>query len=577
MHTEEVTIERIIRPHILTCPPDTPLSEAAHHMVEAGCSSILVAQEGQLIGIWTEQDALALDLASPQSFDTPIAQHMSAPVKTIDVKTSLGEAAMRFREEKVRHFLVVGDNGERKGIITQSDIVINQGVEYYLTLRKVKSVLSRRYPVMAAEAALADAVKKMRASRLDALIVEYPEEGGYGILTERDVVRLIGKAQSLSSVGEVASRPLLSINGDDSLHRARKLFLEKHIRHLGVTDDNGKLMGLASFSGLLESIESDYVHQLRETLKEREHSLAISQQYQRLAAQVFQSTLEGIMVTNTRNIIESVNPAFTQITGYLAHEVIGKTPSIISSGRHDAAFYQTMHEAITTHSHWQGEIWNRRRNGEIYPEWLTINAVRNDEGQVVNYVGVFSDISKRKAAEEQMLFLANHDGLTSLPNRGLFIERLNHAVARAHRTKDKIALLFLDVDNFKKINDTQGHHIGDQLLQLVAQRLSSCVREGDTVARLGGDEFTILLESINQPDDVPPIARKIIEALTQPMQLDGQELVVGASIGISLYPRDSEIPAELIKCADTAMYNVKKSGRNNFRFFSADMNEVRAA
>jgi diguanylate cyclase (GGDEF)-like protein/PAS domain S-box-containing protein len=333
---------------------------------------------------------------------------------------------------------------------------------------------------------------------------------------------------------------------------------------------------LVTFAGLLESIEHDYVHQLRETLKEREHSLALSHQYQRLATQVFQSTLEGIMVTNTRNVIESVNPAFTQITGYLAHEAIGKTPALISSGKHDAAFYKKMHEEISSKGHWQGEIWNRRRNGEIYPEWLTINAVRDDAGQVVNYVGVFSDITKRKAAEEQMLFLAHHDGLTSLPNRGLFVERLSHAIARAHRTQDKMALMFLDIDHFKQINDTLGHHVGDQLLQLVARRLTACVREGDTVARLGGDEFTVILESITQPGDVPPIAQKIIAALAQPMLLDGQELVVTASIGISLYPHDSEEPDELIKCADAAMYAAKKEGRNRVRFFTAAMKDAGA-
>jgi diguanylate cyclase (GGDEF)-like protein/PAS domain S-box-containing protein len=574
MHTD-IAIERIIRPHILTCPPDTPLSQAAQRMVAAGCSSILVAQDDTILGIWTEQDALSLDLSSPQAFHVPIAQHMSAPVKTILISTRLGEAALRFREEKVRHFLVVDETGQRKGIITQTDIIINQGVEYYLSLRQVKSVLSRRYPVIPVTTSLTDAVRKMQAGRLDAILAQYPE-GDYGILTERDVVRLVGNAQAQTSIGAVASRPLICVTVDDSLHQARKLFMEKHIRHLGVTDGSGKLLGLVTFAGLLESIEHDYVHQLRETLKEREHSLALSHQYQRLATQVFQSTLEGIMVTNTRNVIESVNPAFTQITGYLAHEAIGKTPALISSGKHDAAFYKKMHEEISSKGHWQGEIWNRRRNGEIYPEWLTINAVRDDAGQVVNYVGVFSDITKRKAAEEQMLFLAHHDGLTSLPNRGLFVERLSHAIARAHRTQDKMALMFLDIDHFKQINDTLGHHVGDQLLQLVARRLTACVREGDTVARLGGDEFTVILESITQPGDVPPIAQKIIAALAQPMLLDGQELVVTASIGISLYPHDSEEPDELIKCADAAMYAAKKEGRNRVRFFTAAMKDAGA-
>lgn len=164
---------------------------------------------------------------------------------------------------------------------------------------------------------------------------------------------------------------------------------------------------------------------------------------------------------------------------------------MLSSGRHDATFYQKMFDELATNGHWQGEIWNRRRNGEVYPEWLTINTVRNDEGQIVNYVGVFADITKRKAAEEQMQFLAYHDGLTGLPNRGLFLDRLHHAVSHAHRNHTIVAVMFIDVDNFKPINDTLGHHIGDQLLQTVAQRLVASVREADTVARLGGDEFTI--------------------------------------------------------------------------------------
>ena len=472
----------------------------------------------------------------------------------------------------MRHFLAVDDTGEHKGIVTQTDIVINQGIEYYLSLREVKSVLNRRYPIIPGTASLDEAVKNMRASRFDAVITLYPE-GDYGILTERDVVRLICGGKPLANVGELASRPLVCVPGDASLYHARKLFMEKHIRHLGVTGSDGQLLGLVTFAELLASIEHDYVQQLRETLKEREHSLAISQQHQRLATKVFESTFEGIMVTNAENVIESVNPAFTQITGFKAHEVIGKTPAILSSGKHDAIFYRKMHEELAANGLWQGEVWNRRRNGELYPEWLTINTVRNDGGNVVNYVAVFSDITKRKAAEEQMLFLAHHDGLTSLPNRGLFVERLRHAIAHAHRNREKVAVMFLDLDKFKQINDTLGHHVGDQLLQVVAQRLTTCVREDDTVARLGGDEFTVILESLANTGDVPHVAQKIIDSLSRPMLLDGHEITVTVSVGISLYPADSEQSDDLIKYADTAMYLAKKVGRNNFQFFIASMKE----
>ncbi|NMM13845.1 MAG: diguanylate cyclase [Rhodoferax sp.] len=568
----DITIERIIHPHVLTCAPETLLSEAAQRMMEARCSSILVAKDGAIVGIWTEQDALALDMSSPQTFHSPIAQHMTSPVKTIHVKTGVGEAALRFREEKVRHFLAVDDNGVHKGIVTQTDVVISQGIEYYISLREVTSVLNRRYPIIPDTAPLGEAVKNMRTGQLDAIITEY-SDGSYGILTERDVVRLISGDKPLASVGDLASRPLICVPSDASLYHARNLFLEKHIRHLGVSGSDGKLLGLVTFADLLASIEHDYVQQLRETLKEREHSLAISQQHQRLAAKVFESTFEGIMITNADNVIESVNPAFTQITGFLAHEVIGKTPAILSSGKHDEGFYRKMREDLGVAGHWRGEIWNRRRNGEIYPEWLTINTVRNDDGNVTHYVGVFSDITKRKATEEEMIFLANHDGLTGLPNRALFVERLRHAIAHAHRNREKVAVMFLDLDKFKQINDTLGHHVGDQLLQVVAQRLTTCVREDDTVARLGGDEFTVILESIANTDDVPYVAQKIIDSLSRPMLLDGHEITVTVSVGISLYPADSEQSDDLIKYADTAMYLAKKVGRNNFQFFIAAMKE----
>lgn len=571
--TADVPIERIIHPDILSCPASTSLTEAAQRMVQARCSSIVVVERGVAVGIWTEHDALALDMSDPQTFQAPIAQYMSSPVRTLPAGTSLGEAALRFREEKVRHFLVVDDTGTYKGIVTQTDIVTNQGIEYYLSLREVNAVLNRRHTVVASTVPVQQAVDRMHADGVDALVVTYPD-ASHGILTERDVLHLVSGQRSHAAVGELASRPLITIAADVSLYHARHLFAEKQIRHLGVTGRHGELLGLVAFADILSSIEHDYVRRLRETLREREHSLALSQQHLRLAAQVFESTLEGIVVTNAQHVIESVNPAFSRITGYPAQAVIGSRPSILSSGRHDATFYRRMQEGLAADGHWQGEIWNRRHNGDIYPEWLTISTVRNDEGQVVNYVGVFSDISRRKAAEEQMQFLAYHDGLTGLPNRGLFLDRLRHAVAHAHRDNTMIAVLFIDLDNFKPVNDTLGHHVGDQLLQAVAQRLTAQAREADTVARLGGDEFTIILESITDANDVSQIVQKIMEAASVPLRIDGHDILVHLSIGISLYPVDSEHAEELIRHADTAMYVVKKNGRSHFRFFSAAMQDM---
>jgi diguanylate cyclase (GGDEF)-like protein/PAS domain S-box-containing protein len=566
----DITIEQIIQPQILTCAPDTPLSNAARRMAAAHCSSIMVADGNEVIGIWTEQDAVALDAFDAATLRAPISQYMTSPVKTLHYKTLIGEAAMRFREERLRHFLVVDDDGNRLGIITQSDIVINQGIEYYIALREVKSVLKRQHLTIPGEMSLGEAVKRMHAGRFDAIVTTCPA-GTLGILTERDVVRLIGDDKPLAPVGELANTPLISTPSTASLYHARKLFTENNIRHLGVTGEDGELLGLVTFSDILESIEYDYVHQLLETLREREHSLSISLQQLRLATKVFEHTFEGIMVTNADNVIESVNPAFTQITGFNAFEVIGKTPSLLSSGRHDADFYRKMREDLNEIGFWRGEIWNRRKNGEVYPEWLSVNTVRNTDGQVTNYIAVFSDITKRKTAEDQMHYLAHHDALTSLPNRTLFVERLSHAIAHAQRNQKMVAVIFLDLDYFKQVNDTLGHHVGDQLLQMVAQRLTDCVRAEDTVARLGGDEFTVILEEIADAENIPAVARKIIDSLSQPMTLDGKEMTITTSLGICLYPNDGGQPDTLIKHADTAMYLAKEKGRNNFQFFTAAM------
>jgi len=567
----DITIERIIHPHILSCTPDTPLSEAVKCMVDAHFSSILVVDDGEAIGIWTEQDALALDFSDPTFFSAPISRVMSSPVKTLYYKSTIGEATLRFREEGMRHFLVVDEAGSHKGIVTQSDIVLNQGIEYFISLREVKSVLKKRHLFVPGETPLHEAVKVMRNNRIDALIVE-AETGSYGILTERDVVRLIGTDRALLTVGKLVNFPLVSVPYNSSLFHARKLFTEHRVRHLGVTAEDGKLIGLITFSDILANIEHDYVHSLQEALRERDQSLAISNQNLRLAEKVFENTFEGIMITSPNNTIESVNPAFTFITGFQSREVIGKTPEILASGRHGPPFYQAMWDEMKEKGHWQGEIWNRRKNGEIYPEWLTINEIKDSVGKVTNYVAIFSDITERKAAESHVRHLAHHDALTDLPNRILFVERLDHAIAHAHRAGQQVAVMFLDLDRFKLINDTLGHSVGDRLLQAIGQRLAACMREDDTVARMGGDEFTILIENVPDPRNLPSLAQKIIDELCLPVFLDGHEIVVTTSIGISIYPDDSDQPDALIKHADAAMYLAKEKGRNNFQFFTSEMN-----
>jgi diguanylate cyclase (GGDEF)-like protein/PAS domain S-box-containing protein len=289
----------------------------------------------------------------------------------------------------------------------------------------------------------------------------------------------------------------------------------------------------------------------------------------RQAAVVFDNTRDGVMMVDAQLRITHINAAFTEITGYTEEEAIGKSCSLLRSGRHDVEFYAQMWESINTTGHWQGEIWNRRKNNEVYPELLSISVVTDKSGLITHYVGVFADISKLKDSEVQLDFLAHHDPLTRLPNRLLLLSRIEHAIKIAQREGKILALLMLDLDRFKEVNDSFGHLAGDELLQQVAQRLTSRLRNIDTVCRLGGDEFTILLEDITQPDDAALVATDLINALNEPWQLSKEtEVRIGVSIGISLYPNHGNKPEQLLQQADSALYHAKAEGRGCFKYFS---------
>ncbi|MCB5206905.1 bifunctional diguanylate cyclase/phosphodiesterase [Methylovorus mays] len=292
----------------------------------------------------------------------------------------------------------------------------------------------------------------------------------------------------------------------------------------------------------------------------------------RLARQVFDNTAEGIVITDPAFRVLEVNQAYQQITGYEKEEIIGKLPSVMQAGLHEQAYYDLIRQTLEHEGQWVGEIWNRRKSGESYPEWLSISKVTDAKGSVQNYVAVFTDITQRKLSEERLQFLANHDALTHLPNRALLQERIDQALNRAQRNKTAIAVLFIDLDRFKIINDTLGHQTGDMLLQEAAKRLKECLRETDTVARQGGDEFVVLVEDCGDTDYLNTIARKIMATLAQPFILVGRELFISASIGISVYPDDGLDTASLLKHADAAMYRAKESGKNTFRFYAAEAN-----
>ncbi|HEY9194411.1 MAG TPA: diguanylate cyclase, partial [Methyloversatilis sp.] len=295
----------------------------------------------------------------------------------------------------------------------------------------------------------------------------------------------------------------------------------------------------------------------------------------RQAAAVFESTRDGVFITDLDARIVALNRAFTEISGYSEFEALGRKPSMLQSGRHELEFYQAMWAAVLGCGHWQGEVWNRRKNGELYQQLLTISTVHDDAGKPSRYVAVMTDISQLKRSEAQLDYLAHHDPLTDLPNRLLLQSRVQHAIDKATRNRARAALLFIDLDRFKNVNDSLGHPAGDELLAAIAQRLRVRLREVDTLARLGGDEFVLLIEEMEAPDDAARVAQMLLDLLHAPFVLaEGREIYIGASIGIAVFPEDGTTVTELIQHSDVAMYQAKDSGRGAFRFYTEAMSRA---
>ena len=291
------------------------------------------------------------------------------------------------------------------------------------------------------------------------------------------------------------------------------------------------------------------------------------------AATVFDNSNEGIFITDADANITAVNKAFSRITGYAEEEVLGQNPHLLASGKHDLLFYKNMWNELKAKGHWQGEITNKHKNGHLYPEWKTISVVKNDKDVVINYVAAFSDISELKKSQKALEYIAQHDQLTELPNRYLLITQLEQAILRAKRNKLQIALLFLDLDNFKQINDTLGHSIGDQVLKDVALKFKACIREEDIISRQGGDEFLVILEALHDPKEASVIAQKLINSLQKPFSINQHDFYIGVSIGISLFPGDGISSEQLIQNADTAMYQSKSSLKNSYSYFTPQLNQ----
>jgi len=571
-HLPAIKVAAICQADIISIGLGMPLSQAVELMARHNIGSVLVEDAARPAGLLTRSKAMQLVLQQ-KAGGTLIKADMLAPVLQVDANLSVDELGLEFISQSAAHAIVVGAAGQWVGIVSQSDIVNSQGLEHDLFLKSLEEITNFNVLRLTPDCSLRRAIERLRSVNYTAMLVG-SDTTGWKIMTETDVIRLMADQVNLDQpLAGLALPTLVSVDSRLSLYNVRRYFREHNFRHIGVEDHAGNVIGLASYGDILRSVELDYIYRLRELLHDKSRALQQSQHNLRLIERVINASREGIVITDANGNIQSVNPAFTAITGYEAWEALGRNPSMLSSGRHDRQFYRQLWHTLEEEGRWQGEIWNRRKDGSVYPEWLSITAIENDSGQITQYAAIFHDLTEAKRSEARMQQLSWFDSVTGLANRRLFHDRLQMAVGFAREQERPLALLALDLDMFKQVNDRFGHSGGDRVLKQVADRIEAALGECGTASRPAGDEFYILLTELKAPEDITACLDRISRALSLPILMDEREVRIRGSMGVAVYPADASEPEELVRAAEVALQHAKERGRNNICFFSPALHE----
>jgi diguanylate cyclase (GGDEF)-like protein/PAS domain S-box-containing protein len=556
-------VRTVMSSRVPVLSPTASVREAISAMAARDANCTVVAVDSKPVGMVTERDAVRFYRSGSDTLDQSLAEVMSQPVATIPVGTHLHDAMERMQSQRIRHLVVVGENGEVAGVLSEHDVVRQLESEYLEFALKDNRRTRRQLQEseMRRRAVFNQARQYMGILDLDGTLRD-ANRSALELIGDPDPEEVIGKpfwntpwwshdpqlqerlrrAFADVATGRSSRFEATHPDADGSLH-----YIDFQLHP--ILDESGKLaLALAEGGDVTDR------HRIEEQ--------------RRLALRVFQSSHDGILITDPRGIILDVNQAFCDLTGYSREEAVGHSAGLLDSGHHDKEFFRQMFDTIARQDHWLGEIWNRTKAGAISVVLMTISAVRDTAGELTHYVGVFTDITQKKESERRLEHLAHHDPLTDLPNRSLFRDRLRQAIRKAGRDDQPLALLFIDLDRFKEVNDRLGHVAGDQLLVEAARRIMACVRSSDTVARLGGDEFTVVLQGVEDRNAATGIAREVIEALAVPFELGQDTVSLSASIGIALCPDDAEDPDDLTDFADQAMYDAKALGRNRYSFYA---------
>ncbi|OGR33484.1 MAG: hypothetical protein A2005_01010 [Desulfuromonadales bacterium GWC2_61_20] len=567
MSLHKSKISRIVSRQVVTVPPETLAATAIGVMAQARISCLVIAEKKMPLGIFTERDLVKVAGRSATLGELPISALMTHPVVTISGELTILEAYGLMLTNKIRHHVVVNKRGAMLGVMSQSDLINRLGFEYFVEMRKVEQVMSRTVMTVPRELPVGQTLARMAASGISCAVVT-EKDLPVGIVTERDAVRLVAEGHDLERLptGAVMSQPVVTVPVGTTVHKAAQIMKQAHIRRV-VVESNGQVEGIVTQSDIVKGLEGQYIESLREIIREKEDI------FQQTARELLDKTIYldnilnssidmGIVATDRDFIIKYFNPVAEKVFGYSAADAIGHSVMELHAA-----------EGIAPARLFKARDIVRKKGFHAFPvaiatsgatRWFDgrLSSIVDKQNRLVGYVLMLHDITKRRQNEEAIRFLAYHDALTGLPNRILLNDRLTQALAASHRNSSQGALMILDLDRFKDVNDTLGHGVGDELLRAVSRRLQELLRKSDTVSRMGGDEFVLLLPTVTSREAAMALGEKIVKAFRKPFLCSDQPLQVTASIGLVLFPTDGDDGETLLKRADIALYRVKEGGRN---------------
>jgi len=569
-------IGQIVSRKVITVAPETSLQEALALMTSSRISCLVVAERKKPVGIFTERDLVKAIARRLELGSRPIRELMTSPVVTINGKLNLFEAYSIMLSNKIRHHVVVDSSGKIMGVMSQSDLINVLGLEYFVEMRLIEQVMTKAVMTIPLQMNLNGALARMAEAGISCVVVV---DGltPVGILTERDAVRLVaeGVDQDALPIAPVMSRPVLTVPLGSTLHKAALLMKAEKIRHIVVVDEHGAISGIVTQTDIVKGLEQKYIEALKEILREKED--IFQQTAQELLDKTFyldnilNSSIDmAIVATDSDFKIKYFNPVAEKVFSRTPANAIGRSALELNDlgGAVGSSLVRSLKIVRKSGKHdFATEI---TRKGQTRYYHGTLSSILDRQDKLVGYVLMLQDVSERRQQERIIHHMAYHDALTGLPNRVLLSDRLNQALVAVKRNSAAGALMMLDLDRFKDINDSLGHSTGDTLLKEVGNRLAGLLRKSDTVSRMGGDEFVLLLPTIANSESSALIAGKIVRAFRKPFFCDGHTLNVTTSIGIANFPEDGEDAETVLKNADIALYRVKETGRNNFQRYTPE-------